>query len=1557
LDVPTQHKESGARLDYSYPSVSGDPGVAQTGVSGVPVFERELPYYGPFYEVDRYDIEQRFSQKKNVIKSKNGTCYSKSASLEVFPDCVTQYDKYTDCDEIDRHVINRVPRLAFVFRGCNFEDNCSYDVSGRPLGDSSEYGGWATHGAPQNIEDLRRGLPGQEINMFINLGPVSAVLTDQCPCPCPPEIPVGTDPPLHAQIPSPISYPCLPDFDKYPEQYGCNDTRYQLDKYNQYRNFENYTHEQCDPFPTEPAACNIRQPYTTYGYISHVCGSQTENSKDVIKNSFANISQDGSYTNLTPDSGVNQEPMYWSFECENPAPYAPSGSNWGLTGFREVGGQQQPYWGLTTGAETTTNQELYNQDARLIAPYYRSESGVSPGCCGGAGVTFADFGASGTFFEGWPTDLVPFLIEIETSDTCVGCATTNMPTGNLNITLEGLNSEFYYGDGCNNGDCYGFANCAYKGAHLEPTWTCASGFPDNYCVGQSDELYKDLGSAYVGNTCECINGSSFSMSGVFVENSNLPIGWRTVGAGGTSLVEISSCIDSPNNYLDVDYFSTPSAGIAHFASFKLACPDNIDLLEEPIFPFAFYTANVVNNLWGCGGCSHQQPASLGAAGDLSLKAEYFTVPLIYRGLFQSLSLRDINGFTNAGLIDLPQHSGNDVNITTCSGDFILNYGCYNVNPTGGPTAFYGCGLDCTGLTICDTCDGLVECDECDEIINVTYPGSPPLTVNTQRTPLEYNFEGCGCLCKDPTLISINEVTSSTLGGAITTNEVWRDPAACSGAYVFWYAVSGSVISGSAGDRFVGPYYASLPTAPNPYLGISHGTETAVDWFSFSHGVNSGVNNIEYRINAPSVDACDMLTPVSCETGNCIDARGNSAQCGSPIPSSAGSGNPWNNTTVSVRKKGCYPEVMIVNKITCSPGTPHSYDLSVSREYHSHDRSWRQTGSEDCPCVLQYAGSYQYINGGDSGCVNIPYAVPTDSVTPASDGPCSINPSSGDFVNQDFTFTTKAHASGDTTWNYYNLFYSGTFPNGEYGINSNGNYISSVFIETDSDNGCGPVCGQVQGSLSLKTIFDDGPGLFNVPSGRFGIDATNKKHSCLQDIKECGGDLFCNKMFFPRRSFLEDTLIAPFGSMQICSQNSKLSASIGLEGYGNFNTTPDILKEVELYRYVDVCDPNILVTLNTAIDIDDTTLTVSDYLPLLGVIHPGWKNTLDVTSCTILETGNCGGYIPPTFSDTVLQAATHQPLTFTTDGIDSMGYYLDKNGVSSTVGSGANASDSCLFNPFKILVDVECSTNNVKRQNIESDDPTLLNFIIDAPSLVCNGLTWNPACSCDTSSCGDNILRPPDYCFEIRPISAAYTETTGKIGDNCTSNPETDICNGDYTVGTILQNDPSSTLPGKYVILNSPDLNPITPLDTSGFGGLNISSFQCFVPPSSTVDDSGTCLLSGGSYYRFCDGTIIEFTAAIQYMPVWECDDNLYSFSIGDYGSGCCLTPQDDGQSLCSVTISSPKTLNCGSIIMSDWGAADSGFWQNDCNCQIGASADVSMSPCENKSKLKVIITE
>ena len=101
------------------------------------------------------------------------------------------------------------------------------------------------------------------------------------------------------------------------------------------------------------------------------------------------------------------------------------------------------------------------------------------------------------------------------------------------------------------------------------------------------------------------------------------------------------------------------------------------------------------------------------------------------------------------------------------------------------------------------------------------------------------------------------------------------------------------------------------------------------------------------------EGCDTLTVKTCETGydqfgdthaGCsIDPtnRVNSANCKNPIHNIA-----WNDsytkTNVEVQRKACFPETMIVNKIECKVyNNQYPYfDLWVSREYYSHDRTWK-----------------------------------------------------------------------------------------------------------------------------------------------------------------------------------------------------------------------------------------------------------------------------------------------------------------------------------------------------------------------------------------------------------------------------------------------------------------------------------------------------------------------------------------------------------------------------------------------------------------------------------------
>ena len=1536
------------RPDKTYPSIdeNGNPLLFS---AARPVFDRDLPYYGPFHHVDQHDGATRFDQVKNVIKSRNATCYSKKAILEVFPDCLTQYEEFLNCDVQKEYKINRLPRLAFVYRGCNYDEFCSFDESGRPLGDSATYGGWTTSG-PATLEDIKRGLPGQEITMFINVADAWGGEYKRCPCSCDGSVP-GNRPPEHTLIESPITFPCFPDFDKYPVANGCKEKRFQFFQYAKYVEKvpgSDLAHEHCDELPGVDAACNVRQPYTTYGHISHLCGWESGNAKTTLTNAFAKERQDGTYTQRTPESGNINEPMYWAFQCPSPTESGVpvnrgvwASGTVGDNKITNVSGEFYPYWGLT------------DVEGRLTTPYYNVTTAPNLGCCGSP-ITFLDYDDVYTFFNGWPTSAVPFLIELETVDNCVGCATTVMETGSLELDFQGLAAAYLHDVPTNIGtDAYGFHHCKYRGTKLEPGFNCESGFPENFCPAGSqlfpdDGFYIKHGQLEVENTCKCISAQpTLTLSPIIIEDStDIIIGWSTNG-----FVELRTCNSTTSNFLETDTENLPGAGFTTYGKFSVACEENIDFVDPPTFPNAYYEgASTIHNLYSCGGCTHKEPAQIAGQGNLTLKSEFFVVSNLHKHVFEALpddyfDRLELLGDLEDDFIPWPEFSGVGQNLILCSGDKILRYGCLL------GSEFYGCGsahTACAGNTLCNTCDDFGVSCACNSGIFIEYT-DPDTDFVTRRYPPQFDWaqspglNSCFCECKDPTLMAIYEVSGDYPGNNFI--EEWRHAGACDNSianFAPWFAISG--VGGTVSDPI---WIGEGP--PAPYLGQGFNPTYSEDWFSFSHGENRSARGISYRLDEPVADNCGNLDPDSCASGFCIDKRARSATCLDPIAYATGAPAEWayGDANVTVNKRYCSPEIMVVSKIECVPGNS-GYDLTVSREYHEHDRTWRQAGSTDCACVEKYAGAYKcptfvpvssgtgasgqftvdvggtghftvtsagqdYVFGGTAviptcvngtttrpcctgtptpaftatfggannsltgasispptgysptglvcdvsiiagtgpsvlgtGCTVIPYAVPTDSVTPAYQAPCSINPSSGTFVNQDFRIQSTCE-SGDPVWNYYNLFYSGDSVGvppvvGAANTYESGYYYGGIFIQTDPDapGGCGPQCDIIIDAPDLDpgyphTIFDQA--LFNTPPGRFGIDATNRKHSCIQDITKCGGQLWCNKLFFPRRSYNKNTKVAPFGSSQICTQNAEFLNRTTL-GYGNIPNA-DILKESTFYRYIDLCDADIIASTQLEVGIDDVVIRVDDYLRLMGVVHPGWRYNLDMKSCTIVETGDCGGTLPPTHSDMTIHSAVHQPKTWTTDGWESFGYYLDKDGVSDSGGNniGASGSDNCLFDPFKIMVDVECSTNHIKRRGIETDDPTLLDAIIDMPAAACLGTIGPPPCSCVDSNCKFWNGHPNQHCFKYFAINDIFTKIDDALICPCDPNSLTnDIliheCEGEHcTTGVHICSSAaagsspaifpafSQWIQGKYVLGNSGDaldniplnINPFTPI--------------------------------------------------------------------------------------------------------------------------------------------------
>jgi hypothetical protein len=302
------------KLGDTYSTESGVGSTAIPTDSGfVPLFPKELPYFGPFMETDRWDNNKRSPQGGNRETNKNSTCYTKQGSLSVYPDCLSQWTKYMDCDPVFKYTLNNVPRLSFLYRGCDYDDPCTFDDSGRP---------WTAgaSGHPSNMQDLIRGFGGQEIQMFINLGTARAAEIKREPCccddpPCP-----GTAIPEFVEIESPVTFPCFPKFDLRPSQYGCQDPLHYFDIMRKLELSTDTTGSCTIPYYD---ACTPRQPYTTYGYIRNLCGKETNSRRGVI-DSLSTKRHTGNYTDLA-FSNNTVEPMYKDFIPDTPNCCAPSG--------------------------------------------------------------------------------------------------------------------------------------------------------------------------------------------------------------------------------------------------------------------------------------------------------------------------------------------------------------------------------------------------------------------------------------------------------------------------------------------------------------------------------------------------------------------------------------------------------------------------------------------------------------------------------------------------------------------------------------------------------------------------------------------------------------------------------------------------------------------------------------------------------------------------------------------------------------------------------------------------------------------------------------------------------------------------------------------------------------------------------------------------------------------------------------------------------------------------------------------------------------------------------
>jgi len=1122
----------GPRKDKGYISVdaSGNPSGTRTTISSsvtgyTPSFPRELPYYGRFYQTDTCDNVQRGEVKLNSSKSKNATCYTKKTTLDVFPDCYTQYIRYHVCDTSPaeyKYKINRVPRLSFVYRGCDFDDSCSFDESGRPYTE------------PTSIEDLRRGRGGEEIHMFINLGEAWASTIKKCQC----DDGGYTEASIyHVGVDSPVTFPSFPDFDLNPQKYGCDDETFQLANYLRYEIGSEdagtspdaglLSQGFCDTIPNFPASCNVRQPYTTYGYMMNLCGKRGRQRRKIIE-AFNKLHQSGVFTHLTPASGdLVDEPMYRGFTIPAPYPYS-SGDAWQTVGaldedyIVEKIGAEVGYWGLR------------DANGALISPYYRTESGLFT-CPGGStpdATGFINFSDSGNYILGWPTDNVPFLVEIEAETRCVGCTTSMMETGNLTLNIESLTTKFLHAiDHSQDGDMYGYQHCSYENSFaLDATSTfhCATGFSDNLCLvrytgidsieivtqqsDNGDGFYKTYGVPHSGQTCPALNGAQITLNSFRLGTSDYTKGWQT-GTTGNPYVKLFTTTGT--NFLNEQPagYRLRTGGASVYAKFGLGCADmnvggagsQIDLTMPLRMETAYLdiaSADAVRVSFGGQGCPGHYPTKLSdnrdgygrAAADLLLYGRFWAVAPEYEDLFEAMdptkfrkhaetsddilsggriqTLTDSNGRSPYNIFGL------------CVGDRVYKHGCFLTSGDDGVTLgtntatithkgnkgmFFGvsgaqCGTGTLGQlrTLCNTCDkanyptstysiGEVICDpNCTDGTEGGFIGMgggdrgqhPEWNI---KPPINYEFNNCFCLCQDPVAFAYYEVTgtSGQLGpsvamftgvGADDPNAYWYSMtrAATDNTGVSGCSPSNTGQAGTTGNaqycKGLGPWPINTGPPNHPNIAYDLSYVEPEDWFSYSHGANKLVTGIQHDLVRPRMvindtspgEGCDTLSVKTCGTGynqygdtdaGCaIDPtkRVNTANCKDPIYNAA-----WNDskikTNATVQRKACFPETMTVNKIECKTyfGQYQYYDLVVSREYYAHNRTWRTVKDigDSNSCANHIVGAYLLLDPtGCTGCTPIPYSVPSDLVTPVYEAPCSVHPSFGAHVNQDFKWS-------------------------------------------------------------------------------------------------------------------------------------------------------------------------------------------------------------------------------------------------------------------------------------------------------------------------------------------------------------------------------------------------------------------------------------------------------------------------------------------------------------------------------------------------------------------------
>ena len=211
---------------------------------------------------------------------------------------------------------------------------------------------------------------------------------------------------------------------------------------------------------------------------------------------------------------------------------------------------------------------------------------------------YLSFDRCATAQSGWPTDNVPFLIEIDHDDSCLQCVTPQMEETAITATLQGLDTKYSYD--ATTGE-HGFNYCLFKGIREAPiNYTCASGWPgpceakgsggifDNF-----DDYVENLQNPYTGNTCSLADGDSVTLEPIFAYGTGSPV----AGTGTQSLLLGYSTWNKANsfvkltgwnwedNFIETDGNITAGTrdGLPYttYISMRLACPEMLEFLFKP----------------------------------------------------------------------------------------------------------------------------------------------------------------------------------------------------------------------------------------------------------------------------------------------------------------------------------------------------------------------------------------------------------------------------------------------------------------------------------------------------------------------------------------------------------------------------------------------------------------------------------------------------------------------------------------------------------------------------------------------------------------------------------------------------------------------------------------------------------------------------------------------------------------------------------------------------------------------------------------------------------------